>query len=187
MTAHPFLSIDRHFFIHHSLALISWLKTNQLPVSQTLHIVDSLPASGLLWWTWTRPDYSQLITPRWTFYRIVRIYTVSGNRCHYIFYIFASNFAKYWPIFEIISPTYVAENLWKSCNTIFHQTLNASLHYLMKYWCQKQQEPETCRVINDTFQRNVATWFRCRGTFYWNCYKFTAVSALKEFLKSVVI
>ena len=35
-------------------------------------------------------------------------YTVSGKTCHYIF---ASNFAKYWPIFKTLSPTDLAVNV----------------------------------------------------------------------------
>jgi len=30
---------------------------------------------------------------------------------------------------------------------------------------EKQEQPETCIMINDTSQRSVVTWFRCGGTF----------------------
>jgi len=38
----------------------------------------------------------------------VRFFTLSGKRCHYIF---ASNFAKHWPIFKILSSADLAVNL----------------------------------------------------------------------------
>jgi len=31
---------------------------------------------------------------------------------------------------------------------------------------EKQQQPETCMVINDTSQSTVAMWFKCGGIFY---------------------
>jgi len=31
---------------------------------------------------------------------------------------------------------------------------------------EKQQQPETCTVINDISQGSVATWFRNGGIFY---------------------
>jgi len=30
---------------------------------------------------------------------------------------------------------------------------------------EKQKQPETCTMINDTSQRSAAMWFRCGGTF----------------------
>jgi len=32
---------------------------------------------------------------------------------------------------------------------------------------EKQQQPETCTVINDKSQGSVATWFRCGEIFYY--------------------
>jgi len=52
------------------------------------------------------------------------------KRCHYIF---ASNFAKCWPISKVLSPTDLALNTQESDNKIPHQVSNASLHYLVKY------------------------------------------------------
>jgi len=32
---------------------------------------------------------------------------------------------------------------------------------------EKQQQPETCTVINDSSQGSAAKWFRCGGIIYW--------------------
>jgi len=58
------------------------------------------------------------------------LYTVSGKKCYYIF---ASNFAKCWPIFKILSLTNIALNLEQRDNNTSHRTSNLSLHYLEKY------------------------------------------------------
>ena len=60
-------------------------------------------------------------------------YTVSQKTRHLTL---AHNFAKYWPIFKILSLLDSVENLWQ----IPHHTLNASLHYLVKYMCSKNRQ-----------------------------------------------
>ena len=47
---------------------------------------------------------------------------------------------------------------------------------------RKQQQPETCIMLNSTLQRSVATWFRCSGTF--DQY-FIANVLLNLFLKEI--
>ena len=53
---------------------------------------------------------------------------------------------------------------------------------------EKQQQPKTCTTINNKSQGSVATRFRNDNTLSLIlCYKFTAESALKEFVKSIDI
>jgi len=50
---------------------------------------------------------------------------------------------------------------------------------------EKQQQPETCTIINDTSHGSVTTWFRCGETFYlllMRYYNFTAESAMESWL-----
>jgi len=94
-------------------------------------------------------------------YTIYRTYTVSGKNGTTIF---ASDFAKCWPIFKILSLADLAVNFWQCCCEISHHTSNASLHYLVKYWCQKNREPEVYHVIHDISQGIIAVGFRSGKT-----------------------
>ena len=81
-------------------------------------------------------------------------------------YIFASDLLI---DFKNSSADRLAVNFQWSDNNISHYASNVSLHYLVKYSCQKRHPASgTCIVINDTSQGSVATWYRCGGTF--DCY-----------------
>ena len=106
-------------------------------------------------------------------------YTVSRKRSQYIF---ASNFAKCWPAFKILSPTGLAVNFNKAI--IIHLATPQTHRYstlLTISVRKKRQQPEMCILVYDNSHSNVATILRLLH------YDFTAYSALKEYLKSVDI
>jgi len=65
---------------------------------------------------------------------------------------FSNNFANYYPIFEFFSLADSAVNLQQTHVLIFHHTLNMSLHYLVKYECEKMASIEISIAINDESQ-----------------------------------
>jgi len=65
-------------------------------------------------------------------------------RKKWIHSIFASNLAKCWPIFKILSPTDLSVNFWQCCYKMSHHTSNASLHYLVKLLCSKIAMTRSC-------------------------------------------
>ena len=63
------------------------------------------------------------------------IYTVSQNKTRH--YNIVHNFAKCWPIFKLLSLTDSLVNLQQNLDYLFHHTLIALLHYLVKYQSSK--------------------------------------------------
>ena len=55
-----------------------------------------------------------------------------------------------------------------------------SLHYLVKYECQKWHQSEICIVINDKSECSIAQYLRCDELLY---YTFTIQSASKRIFK----
>jgi len=81
-------------------------------------------SSGFLIWKQKRAETSKYM------------YTVGHKKTWH--FTFVHIFASHWPIFKILSLADSADNLQWCDYYIYHQMVNASLHYVVKYKCKQK-------------------------------------------------
>ena len=90
------------------------------------------------------------------------------------------NVTNYYPIFKIFSLADSVVNLQQNHFSIFHNALNVSLHYLVKYDCRKWHHSEIRIAINDESQSSIAKNLRFDELLY---YTFINHSASERIFK----